>query len=328
MVAIQKTHVTFLFFRNNKSSTCVLLLIYCANTRFAVECCKKYRLQSAGFTTLSGASGAVTTDTVRNNWQTVAALFGLVAPIGYGAAYLREWGFCSVFGIPIEFIQVNVTTVLIAITSGVGVLFFLFWVADLFYTLSRQKKLKNFGPVKRRLLFDVLFLVIFGCLFALFPPLIYTWPLLLPFLFFLVFTQFVAPLITQKQIPGYISKLEAQDRVERETPLLLDYVVKRAGITIVSLGILVAMFLCAMFLLGYSTAERQTDFLVPSTHQDSVVLRIYGDNLVCAPFDIKTKEVDKTFFIIKLDDEPRPQLRLVRLGPLTSPKIWIPKPQD
>jgi hypothetical protein len=277
---------------------------------------------------LSNASGAVTTDTVRNSWQTVAVLFGFIAPIGYGAAYLREWGFCSVFGIPTELIQLNITTVLIAITSGVGALFLLFWLADIFYTLSQQRKLKNFGPIKLRLSFDLLSLILFGCFVALFPPIIDAWPLLVLFLVILIFTQFVAPLITQRQIPSYKGKLEAQDRVVRETPVLLDYFIKRAGITIVSLGILLVLFLGAMFFVGYNMAQRQTDFLVPSTHQDSVVLRIYGDNLICAPFDIKTKEVEKTFFIIKLDDEPRPQLCLVRLGPLTSPKIWISKTQD
>lgn len=277
---------------------------------------------------MSNANGAVTTDTVRNSWQTVAVLFGFVAPIGYGAAYLREWGFCSVFGIPTELIQLNITTVLIAITSGVGALFLLFWLADLFYTLSQQRKLKNFGPIKRRVSSVLLFLIIFGCLFAFFPPTIDIWPLIVPFLVLLIFTQFVAPLITQRQISSYKSKLEAQDQVERETPVLIDYFIKRAGITVVSLGILLVLFLGAMFFVGYNTAQRQTDFLIPSTHQDSVVLRIYGDNLICAPFDIKTKEVEKTFFVIKLDDESRPQLRLVRLGPLTSPKIWMSKTQD
>lgn len=275
-------------------------------------------------------NGDNTTDTMKNgwNWQTAAALFGLAAPIGYGAAYLREWGFCSVFGIPTELIQLNVTTVLIAITSGVGALFLLFWLADLFYTISQQGKLKKFGPIRRRLSFDVLVLIFFSFLFALFPPIRDVWPLLVYFLVLLIFAQFGAPLIAQRQIRGYIGKLEAQDQVERETPALLDYFIKRVGITIVSFGILLLLFLGVMFCVGYNTAVNQTDFLVPSTREDSVVLRIYGDSLICATFNIETREVDKTFTIIKLDDEPRPQLRLVRLGPLTSPKIWIPKAQD
>lgn len=275
-------------------------------------------------------SSAVTTKAVSNgrNWQTIALLFGLAAPIGYAAAYLREWGFCSVFGIPVEFIQLNITTVLIAITSGVGVLFLLFWFADLFYILSQQNKLKNFGPVRRRLFFDLLVIIILGFLLALFHPLIDAWPLLVYFLVVLIFIQFVMPLITQRKIKGYICKLETQDRIERETPVLLDYLIKRAGIAIISLGIVVLLFLSVMYLVGHNTATTQTDFLVPSTNEDLVVLRIYGDNLICAPYDMETREVYRTFTVIKLDDEPRPQLYLVRLGPLTSPEIWIPKAQD
>lgn len=262
------------------------------------------------------------------NWQIVAALFALATPIGYLAAYLREWGFCSVFGIPVELIQPNITTILIAITSGLGVLFFLFWFADLFYTFSQLRKLKDFGPVRRRLSFDLLVIILFFFLLVVFPPLRVGWPVLVYFLVMLIFIQFVAPLISQRKITGYRNKLETQDRTERETQILLDYIIKRAGITIVSLGIIVALFLCSMLAVGYNTAVTQTDFLVPSTNQNLVVLRIYEDNLICAPYDIKTKEVEKTFIIIKLNDEPRPQLSLVRLGPLTSPNIWTPKPQD
>ena len=262
------------------------------------------------------------------NWQTVATIFGLAAPVGYGAAYLREWGFCSAFGIPLEFIQLNITTVLIAITSGIGVLFFLLWIADLFYTLSQQRKMKAFGPIQRRIYFDVLLLIVFGGLWALFPPLQYFWPLLVYFLVFILSAQFLSPLIAQRQVPGYTKKLEAQDRMERETPILLDYLIERAGMATVIIGILVVLFMASMFFVGYNEADKQTDYLIPLTHQDSIVLRIYGNNLICTPFNIKTKEVEKTFFVIKLDDEPRPQLRLTQLGPLKSPKIWTLKAQN
>lgn len=267
-------------------------------------------------------------DTQRSSWQTVATLFGLAAPISYGAAYLRESGFCSVFGVPYEFIQLNTTTMLIAITSGVGVLFFLYSFADMLYTLSQEGKQKKSGPVRRRVYFNLFSLIFLGFLSALFSPLRQTWPLMLPFLIAFVLAQFVAPLITQRHVRGYVNKLEAQDRLEKESPVLLDYLIRRAGITAVSFGLLLVLFLCTMFFVGYNAAERQTDFLVPSTHQNWVVLRIYGDNLICAPFDLKAKEVEKTFSIIKLGDEPRPQLRLVKLGPLVSPKIWMPKTQD
>ena len=49
-----------------------------------------------------------------------------------------------------------------------------------------------------------------------------------------------------------------------------------------------------------------------------------GASNSCAPWESSRPST----FVIKLDDEPRPQLRLVRLGPLTSPKIWMSKTQD
>lgn len=255
-------------------------------------------------------------------------LFGLAAPIGYAAAYLREWGFCHVFGIPIEFIQLSVTTVLIAITSGVGVMFLLFWLADLFYGFRQQRNAKRSAPIRRRLVFDALYLIFFGCLFGLFPVLIRYWPLPAFLFLALVFNQFLLPLIIQTNIAGYTNKLEAQDQMDTEAPGLLDYFAARVGRAFIFFGIAVLVFLGSMFLTGYQTAVTQTDFLVPSTNEDLVVLRIYGDNLICAHYDIETKEAYKTFIVIKSDDEPRPILRLVRLGPLVSPNIWTPEPQD
>ncbi len=279
---------------------------------------------------MSSASGNDTTNNVTStpNWQMPALLFGLAAPIGYAAAYLREWGFCHVFGIPIEFIQLSVTTVLIAITSGIAVMFLLFWFADLFYMFTQRRNPKRSAPIRRRVFFDALYLIFFGCLFGLFPVIIQYWPLPAFFFVALIFNQFLLPLITQTNIAGYINKLEALDQMDRETTGLLDYFAKRAGRAFIFFGIAVLLFLGSMFLTGYQTALTQTDFLVPSTNEDLVVLRIYGDNLVCAHYDIETKKAYKTFIVIKSDDEPRPILRLVRLGPLVSPNIWTIEPQD
>jgi hypothetical protein len=277
---------------------------------------------------LSDINGSITTSTGKNSWQIVAIIFGFAAPLGYGAAYLREWGFCIVFGIPIELIQLNITTVLIAITSGLGVLFLFYLIAEYFYKLAKQERLQK-SPMGYRLVFSLLGLMFLSFFLILFPSLIDIWLIGVGFFVLFISIMFLMPLYTQRKIHGYINKLEAQDRITRETPMLLDYFVKsNTGATIFVIIIFVILFLGAMFLGGYNMAKGQTDFLVPSTHQDSVVLRIYGDNLICAPLNIETKEVEKTFFVIKLDDEPRPQLNLVKLGPLTSPKIWAPKSQD
>ena len=277
---------------------------------------------------MSEANGENTSSAASTTWQAVGALFGLVIPIGYAAAYFKEWGYCVFFGIPLDLIKLDITNILITITYGVGVIFFIFWFAELFYTVSQRIKLKNFGPIKRRISFDILFLFLLAFFFTYYRGMLYTWPLAALLLILVLYSQFVAPLIIQGKISSYSNKLEAQDRLEMKTQLPLDYFVKRTGITIVSLGTLLGLFLIAMMWIGINTAEMQRNFLVPSTNESSVVLRIYGDTVICAPFDIKTKEVEKTFFIIRLDDESRPEFRLYRLGPLTSPKIWVPISQD
>jgi hypothetical protein len=277
---------------------------------------------------LSDINNATTISTGKNSWQIVAVIFGFAAPLGYGAAYLREWGFCIVFGIPTEFIQLNITTILITITSGLGFLLFFYWIAENFYKLTKQERLKT-SPMGYRVVFSILGFMFLSYFLVFFPSLTDIWLLIAGFFVLMIAIMFVVPLYTQRKIHGYINKLEAQDRTTRETPMLLDHLVKsNTGAIIFVVIIFVILFLGGMFLNGYNMARGQTDFLVPSTHQDSIVLRIYGNNLICAPLNGKTKEVEKSFFIIKLDDEPRPQLNLMKLGPLKSPKIWTLNSQD
>jgi hypothetical protein len=87
----------------------------------------------------------------------------------------------------------------------------------------------------------------------------------------------------------------------------------------VVISMLAIVVFWGVFTAGKEQALNQTDFLVPSTNPNSVVLRVYGDNLICAPFH--DKSVEPSFFVLKLDDEPRPHLELRNVGPLTSTGI-------
>jgi len=50
-----------------------------------------------------------------------------------------------------------------------------------------------------------------------------------------------------------------------------------------------------------------------------VVLRIYGDKMVCAPFDRSNGEVERSFVILKVAEDPDLVLHIDKVGPL-NPK--------
>jgi hypothetical protein len=99
-------------------------------------------------------------------------------------------------------------------------------------------------------------------------------------------------------------------------------------------AVVAAMLLVVILLVwlpwytGKLQAKTQTRFWVPtypdstSTYPNSVVLRIYGDRLVCG--EIKelengTNQLTGNFFVIRLDDNPRPVLKLEKKGNLKLP---------
>jgi len=63
-------------------------------------------------------------------------------------------------------------------------------------------------------------------------------------------------------------------------------------------------------------AKWKQEFLVPVSSPDSVVLSSFGEYLIVAPFDRKTKAVERSFSILKKGEDPKLLLRWELVGPL------------
>lgn len=246
----------------------------------------------------------------RTLWLTIAA----VPLIGYAMAFLYEVGFCGEFGIPREFISLSLTRVFIAAGALVGVAFVMFWFVELFL---------HFAPQPERLIFKhlafffsifLLNLAMSIVFWGLWREIIMVW---LIFVFFML-QLFVLPLITQRKKGSYLEKLEAQRRIDFQTRSLLDYFARFFGREILIIILVILVVLVLSYLAGVSQAKKQTEFLIPSTYPDSVVMRIYGDNMICAPFDRQEKEIEGNFFVLKVGDKL--SLRLEKVGPLKPRK--------
>jgi len=258
------------------------------------------------------------------NWGYSAALCGLMAPIGYAAAYLREWGYCGVYGIPLEFIQLNLTTVLIAIAGSIGILYILFQIINLFYSLASGGTFKNLTLLQLNIIIVIFISIILLAFVAVFRSLIELWPLLVVIVFYVIFFQLIFPLLTQRKTKGYENKIAAQMVIDNQYKSVLNFFGEKFGATTAWIILGIFGFLFIMYFSGYDAAKTQKDYFIPSTNQNSVVLRIYGDNLICAPFDIKTKKVEKAFFIFKISDGYNPQLKLTTVGPLIPSDVLSP----
>lgn len=247
-------------------------------------------------------------------------LFAAMAPIALGSAYflsyIYERAYSMFFKIPNEFIVIGWISII-----PIAVKIFLIWILLLLsilvfwsYLLDRAAE---WGPICRIFIKVVggtapmiILMVPFRMFWSTLPISVGFWIIVL------IFFYLLRPLMTQKKIKGYRDKLIAQERVD-EAPAIgpaktvIRYLGGRWGFVIV---FTLPLLILATHFGGINDAASKVEFLIPSTTQELVVLRIYGDNLICAPLDRENKEIERSFFILDMKDI---YLTPEKVGPLT-----------
>jgi hypothetical protein len=234
------------------------------------------------------------------------------------AAYLLTLsyiaGYAGYFNIPTDFISLGITTLfsiggrvlfLVTLTLLIFVSLFMFWPHSDSPILWRVKRIFPFGVlfIIQLLFFEAHWHEWIGTLWVL---------ALLAAQFFLV------PLIGRGNIPTYTKKLMDFDTRQSGThPTVAEYFF-RSGIG--SRAATVALWTWFSLSISYSggrwEAMWHTDYLIPASSPDNVVLSSFGDNMIVAPFDRKTKEVERSFMILKKAEDSTLLLRWEAVGPL------------
>lgn len=249
-------------------------------------------------------------------WVSDALIIAAFPIVAYVITYAYESGYAGIFGIPSDFITLNLTTVLVVTGALFGVILTLFIYANfILYILPKSDSPIFRGVVKLLplILLSVAYLLLYGKLWRY-----WIFPVICILLFILM--EFGFPLITQKGNLSYREKYEEQEKIEGKVKGIVEYVLPLVGrgafIAILSL------FLVLIFSweAGRSRALKQDKFLIVKASPELVVLRIYGEKLICAPFDRTTKEITGTFTILKTGDDPNLKLSLEKVGPLHMEK--------
>jgi hypothetical protein len=126
--------------------------------------------------------------------------------------------------------------------------------------------------------------------------------------------------LTQRGKASYREKLAAQDKLDAGTKDFHSVLVTRLGIGPYRLVFTLLITLVVVYYAGQSAALRQSTYLVTSTSPQMVVLRTYGDSIICARFDRNTKEVEPSFVVLKVGDDPELTLHSEHVGPLSLHK--------
>lgn len=219
-------------------------------------------------------------------------MIAVATALGYGLAYVHERGYCEVYHIPFDLIHLDLTTVLVAIAASLGGVALLFWVAFLVMTVPLDISATKKKIYLSSILF--IFLVLFGFLYLMVEEFI---QLSIAFAVFL-FSIFILPRI----LPWLIRKFPTK-RQRRET--IMDRWANNKCLQYGCVAILVIAFIFVSgYLAGRSDAWKKEIFLVPSSNPELVVLKIYGDNIVCGKLVQESDEIGlgPTIDLLRLDD--------------------------
>lgn len=200
------------------------------------------------------------------NWLSEGLVITICVGVAYLLAFAFEGGFVSTWNIPIEYVKINLSTVLVTAAMLLLVLVpFLFcWTAFV------GKYLNQITP--RRLLLVLLALAILCGIIAVISFVQWkekVWIVVVVVVS--VFALVALPRIVEKVRINYTDgKLKTEWGVKKM--ILMAFLV-----LLLAIG--------TSYLVGRLRASTQRQFLIPGREKDVVVLRIYGDNLICARFN-------------------------------------------
>ena len=240
-----------------------------------------------------------------------------ISATAYIFAFVYEAGFAKVFHMPLALIAISLTNVLIAAGSLLIVGHLLLSAANLVFVVFDRFK----GPIssKVKLLTPLILYSLAVLLVTAGTPMLSIWMVMVLFggcvlgIFFL----FIFHMLTQRDKSSYQDKLVAQDELDAHTRDLWSLFAKRFGVGPYNLLLSLVIALLVIYMAGQSAAMRQSSYLVTSTFPEMIVLRIYGDNIICAPFDREAREVEPSFIVLRIGEDPELMLYSESVGPLS-----------
>ena len=245
------------------------------------------------------------------DWKLLLALIIAISPVlGYSLAYVYQLGYCSVFNIPTDLIKLDLTTVLMAIAGTLGVLFF--FSGFIFMILSIPR---NISTIRRNILFSLVllfFLFIFSLLFFTTSE---AEQVAIMYGIFLLFI-FLGPSVARK-ISG-IKWGKVKNESDKASADRVSQIINTKYFKYSMLGvILLVMVIYCGALAGRSDGMNKQIFYVPSSNPNSVVLKIYGDNMICTSLTYSQNKpvLGPTIFVMPLNNSPDIALSPIRIYP-------------
>ena len=253
------------------------------------------------------------TETVsRWRWWEEKAVWAAIPFAGYFLSYRYECGFCDAFKVPDYFVQVDLMGVLSFTALMVGWSFVLLSFWESLWELTNMPGAT--GPRLVRRYSPLVLLAVMLVFLA--PPKHVLTTAALGLIVIIPLADAIRARLDPSPGKRFLEKM-ADGPPIHSIVSPFRFIHKQFGIVAVALVTFVYSGAFFSFQMGHLSALTQTNFLVPSADTNSVVVRKYGDRLVCAVVDPKTKKVSGQFLILSSSSERGVKLESKNLGKLS-----------
>lgn len=246
-------------------------------------------------------------------WSEAILVSGLTG-LAYTCVYAYGLGYCSPFGIPIALISISVPSLIAVATIGLLASVYLWIFAD----MIAAPRVEKLGAVELQII-GIRLLVVAATMIAWLLP---TDPLskitlavLTPVIF--VVSSGLFRRLLYRLVPSLYHRLRRAPLPPE--PAILKAFYNRYG-SVAVLATIVAIFAPLFaFSAGLAVADFRKDFPVTIEKKPKVILAIFGDELIAADFDAKTRVVHPRFTIYDIGRNAPPFTILV-VGRLKCPE--------
>jgi hypothetical protein len=257
----------------------------------------------------------------KNNILSESLVIFLIPIYGYILLYAFEYGYFIRLGIPIEFIEVNLSALAKISAFLYFASTFLLGLLDIIYKLVIHGKAVAIKILKYLYFLSISFL----------PTIAFDiWKVTLPWVIFAAFlciiSELVYPLTRYKNIKGYWKKVEQQykDDAKHYEEDIGDVIIKRVGYKSFQVVFFLISFTYISFSIGAISAKNQELFLVLKSDPELVLLRKYPQTYLCSEFDRNKKELLNKFSLHTVDQVSERGYTISRekIGPLSKKIIF------
>lgn len=257
----------------------------------------------------------------RKKWITEGIALAAIPAFCYLITYLYESGYNRIIGLPDDFINIDLVSVLGALAAMSIVLFFAYNLIVLSEALVKAPHNLRL-PLTRLSLASLYTLFIAGLFLHTDLTKHYIITLAVPILALFVFIDFILPLIFHRSVKGFLNKVSQAEANRQEglkkTPNYLgNFIGQLPGGTFTYFFILMFMLL-GSYHIGTSSALTKDDFY-KINGKDEVVVKILPNSIIGAK--VKENRLTKEFSVYPVNNPNQP----LQLSKYDGPKIIITK---